>query len=463
MLLRGYAAARMTERNAHIGPTTIGRPVARDNQMLDTQDHLQVDTQGYERGSSAGNPVRAEADWPPAVIAGAYRTGVLAVRGLQRRAVRTFFVDSNPENPGFRSVYGRARLCPDPDVDPDGWTRFMVELAQTIGTRAVLIPSSDRFVSAIARNVESLREHYILSPGASLQGLLADKHTQYQLAAHHGMPMPRTQFARCREDVVQFAQDASFPCLLKPTHFREWLRCPAGHPLHAKKIAIARSVVDLLDIYRHAAAISPIVILQEIVEGPDSAKRVYLSCYDAGGRRIANALFRELRCNPLGFGPATVTEPISDRDVDDLCNRFLQRIGYVGLCEIEMKQDARDGRFKLIEANPRLSGSGDAAPYAGVDLCWLHYLDLIGQSVSPARPEARDFRHIVVRDDAIAVVAYRRAGLISWREILQSYRPPLAFYDLDARDWRYSAETLFVATRSLLGGLSRAVFGEREE
>ena len=448
----------MSERKLHVDPTSISQPATRDNQVLGTRDHLQVGPQQHDRGSSARNLVRAEADWPPAVIAGAYRTGVLAIRGLQRRAVRTFCVDSIPENPGFRSVYGRARLCPDPDANPAEWTRYMVDLARTIGTRPVLIPSSDRFVSAIARHVAELGEHFILSPGAPLQGLLADKHTQYALAAEHGMPMPRTQFAKCREDVAQFSRDAAFPCLLKPTHFREWLRCPADHPLYAQKIAIARSPSDLLDIYTQAAAINPRVILQEIIEGPDSSKRVYLSCYDSSGRRIANAMFRELRCNPLGFGPATVTEPIDDREVDDICDRFLRRLGYVGLCEIEMKQDARDGRFKLIEANPRLSGSGDAAPYAGVDLCWLHYLDLIGQPVSPVTPTPRDFRHMVVRDDAIAIVAYRRARLISWKDILRSYRPPLAFYDLDARDWRYSAETLYVASRSLLTNLSRAVF-----
>jgi D-aspartate ligase len=441
----------------------VDRSLAGNNPMFGTREPSQLHTRVAVRSVSAGNPVRAEADWPPAVIAGGYRTGVLAVRGLQRRAVRTFCVDSTPENPGFRSVYGRARLCPDPDVDSDGWTRFMVDLARTIGTRPVLIPSSDRFVSALARNIEALAEHYILSPGARLQGLLADKHTQYELAARHGMPMPRTQFAACRSDVMRFSQDAMFPCLLKPHHFREWLRFPVDRPLYARKIAIARSEAELLDIYAQAAEINPHVILQEIIEGPDSAKRVFLSCYDAGGRRIANALFRELRCNPLGFGPATVTEPIDHREVDDVCDRFLRRIGYVGLCEIEMKQDSRDGQFKLIEANPRLSGSGDAAPYAGVDLCWLHYLDLIGQSVSPVGPEPRDFRHMVVRDDAIAVVAYRRAGLISWKDILQSYRPPLAFYDLDLRDWRYSAETLFVAARSLLNGLTRAVFSSERQ
>ena len=33
------------------------------------------------------NPARAEANWPPAVIAGAFQTGVLGVRGLRRRGV----------------------------------------------------------------------------------------------------------------------------------------------------------------------------------------------------------------------------------------------------------------------------------------------------------------------------------------------------------------------------------------
>lgn len=409
-------------------------------------------------GDPVANPDRAESDWPAAIIAGAYQTGVLAVRGLQRRGVRALCFDASPDNPGFRSVYGPARLCPDPDADAAGWIGFMVDLAVEIGGRPVLIPSSDRFVTAIARHADTLDGYYRLSSGVALQGLLADKHTQYDLAARHGMPMPLTAFAQTVDEVIAFASGATFPCLLKPTHFREWLRCPTDHPLYARKIAIARSAHHLVEIYRQAAAINTLVILQEIIEGPDSGKRVYLSCYGRGGRRIANAMFRELRCEPLGFGPATVTEPVDDAECDAICDRFLRTIGYRGLCEIEMKQDVRDGRFKLIEANPRLSGGGDAAPYAGVELAWLHYLDVIGRDVAPVAPARRDFRHIVVRSDAIAVVEYYRAGLIAWRDVLRSYRPPVAFFDLDWRDLRYSAETLYVAGRLLLTGVGHALF-----
>lgn len=398
-------------------------------------------------------PQRAAPGWPPAVIAGAYQTGVLAVRGLHRRNVRAVCVDASPDNPGFRSVHGPARLCPDPDIDGPGWVAFMLRLASELGDRPVLVPSSDRFVTAIARHADALAAGYRLSDGVALQGLLADKHTQYALAAEHGMPMPRTAFARNTADVSAFAADAMFPCLLKPTHFREWLRCAPEHPLYARKIVIADSPAHLLELYGRAAEINPDVLLQEIIEGPDIGKRVYLSVYANDGRRIANAMFRELRCEPLGFGPATVTEPVDDPEVDAICDRFLRAIGYRGICEIEMKQDTRDGRFKLIEANPRLSGGGDAAPYAGVELCWLHYLDVIGQPVAPVAPSPRPFRHVVLRSDAIAVVAYYRAGLITVADILESYRGPLAFFDLDATDWRYSFETLLVSARSFIRGL----------
>jgi predicted ATP-grasp superfamily ATP-dependent carboligase len=328
----------------------------------------------------------------------------------------------------------------------------MLDLARQLGDKAALISSSDQFVSAIARHASVLSDFYLLSPGIAVQGLLADKPTQYALAAEHGMTMPRTQYVHSLDEVAAFAAKATFPCLIKPSHFREWRRFPSGHPLLDTKVAIAETPDRLLENYRLASMASPDVIVQEIIEGPDTSKRVYLSCYDAKGQRIANAMFRELRCDPLQFGPATVSEPVNDPKVDALCDRFLRRTGYVGVCEIEAKWDSRDGRPKLIEVNPRLSGGGDAAPYAGVDLCWIHYLDLIGQRVLPTKPLDRDFRHIVLRSDARAIVSYRNAGLISWGDVFRSYRPPVAFFDFDPRDWRNSAETLFVAARGLIRG-----------
>lgn len=410
--------------------------------------------------NAAGNGAALRAsDLPPAVVAGAYQTGVLAARSLQRRGVRAVMVDCDPFNPGFRSVYGPARRCPDPDAQPGQWLEFMLALGAQQARKSVLLATSDMFVSAIARFQARLAEHFLISPGAALQGQLADKQTQYELAARFGMPMPVTQRVESEAELAAFAARAMFPCLLKPMHFREWQRFPAGHPLLNQKVAIAADAGELIAHYRSAAAVTPTVMAQEIIEGPDTAKRVYLAYYDAAGRRIAHAMFRELRCTPLGFGPASVSEPVDDPDTDEVCNGFLRRLGYRGMCEIEMKRDTRDGKVKLIEANPRLSGGGDAAPYAGVDLPWIHYLDLIGRPPAPVAPDRRAFKHIVLRADAEAIGAYVGAGLITWRDVLQSYRPPLAFYDLDPRDWRSSLETLYVFGKRLGQSLLRGSGG----
>lgn len=426
---------------------------------------LDLQVQPSPRVPSKSSPIttteRAEPGWPAAVIAGAFQTGVVGVRTLQRRGVRAYMFDCNRALPGFHSVYGPARLCPDPDSDSENWLRFAIELAGELagelGERPVLIASSDKFVSAIARYADTLRKHYIFSPGAPLAGLLADKLTQYTLAAQHGMPMPLTRFVGSIEEVEEFARAATFPCLIKPNHFREWEKFPGGHPLLRTKVAVAPTAQSLLESYRLAASVTPQVILQEIIQGPDTAKRVYLSCYNADSQRIANAMFLELRCDPLGFGPASVTEPVEDAEADAVCDRFLRNIKYVGICEIEVKRDTRDGRVKLIEANPRLSGGGDAAPYAGVDLCWLHYCDLIGRQLPPVSPRGNHFKHVVLRADGSAVPSYWQAGLLTWRDLLRSYRGSLAFYDLDRRDWRYSLETIYVATRLLIRGVVRAL------
>src|SRR5579872_4776110 len=99
------------------------------------------------------NPTRAQPDWPPAVVAGAYQTGIVLMRNLARRGVTVSCIDCNRKMPGFRTVYGRAYHCPNPDEHPRDWVDYMLQLARKLGGpagRPVLIPSSDRFITVVA-------------------------------------------------------------------------------------------------------------------------------------------------------------------------------------------------------------------------------------------------------------------------------------------------------------------------
>ncbi|HEY2587516.1 MAG TPA: hypothetical protein VGI81_17350 [Tepidisphaeraceae bacterium] len=423
------------------------------------------------RQSDDGNPASAIADWPPVVVAGAYQTGVVLMRDLARRGVETYCFDCDTDNPGFRTVYGRASASPNPDENPQGWFEFMVDLSKRVGRKPVLIPSADQFVSAIAREAARLREHFIFSEeGIAAQASLATKEYQYELAPAHGLAVPRSKVARSLDEVKAFADGCTFPCIMKPLHFRHWEQLSPENPLRGKKLKVAADAEELYTAYLSCSGVTPSVVLQEEICGPDTAKLVYLSCYSITGRRLGSCIVRELRTTPIHFGSASICESTRDDESDALCDRFLSGIGYKGVCEIELKRDTRTGQVMMIEANPRYSVTADAAPYAGVPLGWLHYLDVIGKNPAPVSPRGNHFRHIVLARDCLAAPSYVSEGALSWWAIIRTYKPPVAFFDFDVRDWRVSLDTLRHVARILLGkawrrcrrGLfARAEAGER--
>jgi predicted ATP-grasp superfamily ATP-dependent carboligase len=415
------------------------------------------------RERTSPNPERAEPGWPAVVVAGGYQTGVVLMRNLERRGLRVYCVEWLRQQPCFRSVYGTSFKCPNPDERPDDWLEFMIGVSEKIGGRPVLIPSADQFVTAMARHAVQLEPHFrFCQDAAAVQGLMATKQRQYDLASDHGLPVPLTRFVSSAADLADFASAARFPCLFKPLHAREWARLPEGHPFRGRQLVLAATGEELSEKYRSVADLNPQVVMQEVIEGPDTAKLVYLSCYGRDGRRLGACIVRQLRTAPIYFGSASVVEPVADPEADQLCDGFLRGVGYAGICELEIKRDTRDGRIKLIEANPRYSVTADAAPYAGVEIGWLHYLDLIGQPVAFVTHDGRDFRHIVLLRDFSTFRSYRRAGLLTWWGFLRSYRPPVGFFDFDLRDWRVTAANVDQLLRLLIGPPIRRIFPKRK-
>lgn len=401
---------------------------------------------------------RAQNGWPPVVVASVFQTGLNLMRDLLRRGVRTVGIDCDASHEGFRSTYGESHLCPNPDTHPDEWVAFMIGLAERLGGRAVIIPAADIFVSALGRHADKLQEHYIFSRDSiAVQAVLATKEQQYALAAETGLPIPRTAYIQSRADLERFAANARFPCLVKPRHQREWDALPEGNKLRGLKLITADNAASLLADYALAEPHRPEAVVQEIIAGGDDAKYCYLSVYGAGSRRLGYCVVHELRAHPILFGSGSMVEPVVDAEIAELCDKFLRGVHYVGICEIEVKRDTRDGVVRLIEANPRYSVTADSAIYAGVDIGWLHYLDLIGQNVDPVETTRFNFRHVVLRRDIPAIPRYVERGILTWKQIRKTYSGKLAYFDFDLHDIRPTAETLKGCGRVAVGTILRAV------
>jgi predicted ATP-grasp superfamily ATP-dependent carboligase len=399
---------------------------------------------------------RAESRWPPAVVASVFQTGLNLMRDLEQKGVRVIGIDCNPENPGFRSRYGRSFLCPNPDKEPDEWAAFMLSLAGAMGEKPVLIAASDIFVSAIGRHAQMLSEQFIFSEaGCKLQAALATKEKQYALARERGLPSPRAAYIQSVEQLDQFCEGARFPALLKPRHHREWEALPEGNSLRGYKTVSAKTREELISYYTNVCALVPEAVAQEEIVGPDSAKYCYLSVYAQDGHRIGACVVHELRAYPLMYGCATLVEPVIDEEIDRVCNNFLLSLGYAGICEIELKRDVRDGQLLLIEVNPRFSGTGDCAKYTGVETGFLHYLDLIGQAPASVVPTRFGFRHVMLCAELAAFPKYLQEGLIGWKEWIQSLNYPMEYFDFDLSDFSNARVTAVKSAKVLLIGLLR--------
>jgi predicted ATP-grasp superfamily ATP-dependent carboligase len=380
------------------------------------------------------------------------------MRDLLRRGVRAVGIDCDGNHEGFRSAYGKSYLCPNPDTDPDEWIAFMVDLASKLESKPVIIPAADIFVSALGKHVDALQKHFIFSlDSIAVQATLATKEQQYALAERFGLPIPQTRYIQSRSDLAQFAAEARFPCLIKPRHQREWEALPQGNSLRGLKLITADSAAELLDAYTLTEALRPEVVAQEIIAGGDDAKYCYLSVYGKESRRLGHCVVHELRAHPILFGSGSIVEPVVDPEIASLCDKFLKGVGYVGICEIEVKRDTRDGIVRLIEANPRYSVTADASVYSGVDIGWLHYLDLIGQNIDPAEPTRLGFRHIVLRRDIPALPRYIERDILTWSDIFKTYQGPLEFFDFDPHDIRPTLITLMGCFRVIIGTVLRAV------
>jgi len=408
------------------------------------------------------NPLRAEPGWPPAIIGGAFQTGLNLMRDLMRKGVRAVAVDHDITHQGFRSVYGKTYLCPNPDIHPSEWVGFIKNLAQDLGQKPAFIPAADVYIAALGRHGRELADHLLISPeAAELQATICTKEVQYSLTTQHGFPCPRLAYVQIRAELEAFCAGAQFPCLLKPRSPREWEALPEGNPAHGNKIVIVDTASELIRLYDQISPFCPEAIAQEVIQGLGSCKLYYFGVWGKDGGPISHRTMRCVRDYPPFTGMPSVVTSSVDEELLAAAERFLRALHYRGICEFEMKRDSRNNELRLIEINPRFSGTGDSVSYAGLETGWLHYLDMIDFPVQPVVPSGPAFHHIALKIEAGEILPFVLSGKISWNDFLAPYRTRRAYFDLDWHDRRLAVETVTKCLRYASGSIWRYLKGKR--
>jgi D-aspartate ligase len=165
-------------------------------------------------------------------------------------------------------------------------------------------------------------------------------------------------------------------------------------------------------------------MLQEYI--PGGARSVWMLDGYFGRESACLAAYtgRKLRQHPTHTGMTSLGVCEHNQAVVETTERLMRRIGYRGIVDMGYRHDARDGRYKLLDVNPRIGSTFRLfVDAAGTDVFRALYLDMTGQT-PPARSPVREGRRWVVEhhDVAEAAAAIRRRDL-SVRAWLASLLP----------------------------------------
>jgi D-aspartate ligase len=368
-------------------------------------------------------PPRSGPTRTPAVVVGLDSiTGLQTARLLAARAVPVVGVASDGAHWGART-----RACVDvveSALEGDGLMDALTALGPRLGTGAVLFPCTDASVATISRRRAELPDGFILPLAAhDVVERLMDKVGFARYATEAGLPVPRTEVLRSRQDAQEAARRLGFPCLVKPSvKTGSWLARTRA------KGFVAQDAPDLLAIYTRVADWSPALVAQEWVDGPEDALVSCNAYFGQDGRALATFVARKVRQWPPGVGTSASGEECRNDEVLDTTIRLFAGARYHGLAYLEMKRDARSGRMVIIEPNVgRPTGRSAISEAGGVELVHTAYCDALGLPL-PAQREQHygGAKWVDVRRDAQAVMVARRQGTGSVRQWLGWMRGPKA-------------------------------------
>lgn len=341
------------------------------------------------------------------------------VRSLGRRGISVWVVKQ-----GGHLVAAASRFASRKVSWPDGGDREKVKFLLDLNEKYrldgwMLIPTDDYTVGLASGFHEELASKYRLTvpPWETLRWT-CDKRRLHQIADTLGIHQPWTACASNREQLE--AMDCPFPVILKPA-----VRLRPSS-LGIPKAWRAEDRTSLLKRYDEAGALLPPedLIVQEIVPGGGEAQFSYAAlCKD--GRSLASVVARRTRQFPRDFGQlSTYVETVEAPEVIEPAQRLLAAVRFTGLAEVEFKRDHRDGRFKVLDINPRVWGWHTLSRRAGVDFPYLLWLLANGEPVPQLRGRAGE-RWVHLSADLRVAIEEIIRGRLSWRDYLRSIRGPL--------------------------------------
>lgn len=219
-------------------------------------------------------------------------------------------------------------------------------------------------------------ETAVLAADTSAHRTLLDKLRVYELCGQFGIPHPRVLGTdpQSLTERVRERRDGSPIAVIKP-------RLDIGG---GRGIVFPTRREGLADLWQRLSREFGALVATEYVRGPVHAQYAVQMLFDRDSELIEFFVLQKLRQWPVGSGITAAARSTHDIQLVAQMLPLLQHLRWRGPVEIELKHDAETGSFRVLEINPRFSGTLSFSMLAGVDVAG----SMLEASLGRSRPRA---------------------------------------------------------------------------
>lgn len=263
---------------------------------------------------------------------------------------------------------------------------YMMALGQRFhsehpGTVALLIPCGDVYANLLSQCGDALRQYFVYNTlDDDLSQRLSYKSSFYTMCEQFNLPHPLTTTVD-KEGVARGDYKHlpfNFPVAMKAADSVAWLDIDFPG---RKKAFIINSAEELDDLIQRSykAGYASEMVIQDFIPGGDDRMRVLNAYVDQHHRVRMMFLGHPLLEDPtpVAVGNYAAILPDYNEEVFRTIADFLERIGYEGVANFDMKYDIRDHQYKLFEINLRQGRSSYFVTLNGYNLAKYFVDDLV--------------------------------------------------------------------------------------
>jgi D-aspartate ligase len=351
-----------------------------------------------------------------------YRPGHAAVsiaRTLGRLGIPVYLVaQEGVSNPGWCSRYWADRITWDFSRSEEESVAFLLDVGATIradhGTPAILLTLADWVAIFIERNGDTLREQFVFpQPERPVIRALLNKWDMTLLAKEHDIPTPAAAHPASFDEIDEFLARTDYPIVMKAAD--GYLADPPPTKLIHSRRQLTEELGDRDDGRGRLN-----VVLQEYIPGGVDSVWMCNGYFGADPDLTVAFTGKKLRQVSAG-GIASLAVCLPNETVEAQTRRLMRGVGYRGCVGIGWRYDKRDGLYKLLDVNARVSGVFRLFEGTNqMDVVRICYLDLTGQEVPVTALRPR--RKWMLEDDFRVAATSFRSGQLTLTEWVRSIR-----------------------------------------